>query len=276
MSQDERRDDLRRFLRERRSRITPEQAGLPAGGRRRVPGLRREEVATLAGIGVSWYTSLENGDAQNVSATTVNAVADALRLDDSERQHLMALVGLPRAAGRPAAPESLVLPTVDAIAFPAYLITAMWQVTACNAAFRWVWRAQDEVPFNAVDRLFLDPRVRSLHGDHFENNVKPVIAMLQASIGHYPDAQPLLDLRNRVVEQPRLHDIWSAYEITSPLLPSTCTIESPAGPFTYETLTLLVSDSVALVVQVPDERSRIRLLQAIREKRLSTFGSDPR
>ena len=259
MSEDERRDDLRRFLRERRSRITPQEAGLPAGSRRRVLGLRREEVATLAGIGVSWYTSLENGDARNASAATVTAVAEALRLDDSERQYLMALVGLPRAAGRPAAPEKLVLPTVDAIAFPAYLITSMWQVTACNAAFRWIWRVQNDVPFNAVERLFLDERARPLHQDRFEKNIEPVIAMLQASIGHYPDAKPLLELRDRVIGDPRLHQIWNAHEVTSPLLPSACTILSPTGLFTYETLTLLVSNSVALVIQVPDESSRDRL-----------------
>jgi transcriptional regulator with XRE-family HTH domain len=264
MSEDKRRDDLRRFLRERRARITPEEAGLPAGSRRRVPGLRREEVATIAGIGISWYTSLENGDARNVSATTGTAVADALRLDESERQHLMALVGLPRAPGRPAAPETLVLPTVDAIAFPAYLINSMWQVTACNAAFRWIWRVQDDVPFNAVERLFLDERARPMHEDRFEKNIGPVIAMLQASIGHYPDAKPLLALRDHVIADPRLHQIWGAHEITSPLLPSACTIMSPAGEFTYETLTLLVSNSVGLVVQVPDESSRDRLQKAPR------------
>jgi transcriptional regulator with XRE-family HTH domain len=256
MSEDERRADLRRFLRERRARVTPEEAGLPPGRRRRVPGLRREEVATIAGIGVSWYTSLENGDARNVSATTVTAVAKALRLDESERQHLMALVGLPRPAGRPAAPEALVIPTVDAIAFPAYLITAMWQVTACNAAFRWIWRVQDDVPFNAVERLFLDERARPLHEDRFERNIEPVIAMLQASIGHYPNAEPLRGLRDRVIANPPLHQIWSAHEISNPLLPSACTIMSSAGLFTYETLTLLISDDVALVIQVPDEPSR--------------------
>jgi transcriptional regulator with XRE-family HTH domain len=256
MSEDERRATLRRFLRERRARITPAEAGLPPGSRRRVPGLRREEVATIAGIGLSWYTSLENGDARNVSATTVAAVAGALRLDESERQHLMALVGLPRAAGRPAAPERLVIPTVAAIAFPAYLITSMWQVTACNAAFRWLWRVQDDVPFNAVERLFLDERARPLHENRFEKNIEPIIAMLEASIGHYPDAKPLRDLRDRVIADPHLHRIWSAHKIASPLLPSTCTIVSAAGLFTYEALTLLISDVVALVVQVPDEPSR--------------------
>ncbi len=256
MSEGERRDDLRRFLRERRARITPEQAGLPPGARRRVRGLRREEVAAIAGIGISWYTSLENGDAHNVSAATVVAVANALRLDESERQHLIALVGLPRAAGRPAAPETLVMPTLEAIAFPAYLIDSMWQVTAYNAAFRRIWHVRDDVPFNAVERLFLDERARRFHEDRLEANIEPVIAMLRASLGHYPDAEPLRALRDRIVADPRLQRIWSAHEIASPLLSSTCTIASPIGRFTYETLTLLISDAVALVVQVPDEPSR--------------------
>ena len=85
------------------------------------------------GIGVS-RTSLENGDARYVSTTTVSVVAETLRLDESERQR-DGLVGLPRAAGRPAPPETLVLPTVDAIAFPAYLIDSIWQVTACKRGF---------------------------------------------------------------------------------------------------------------------------------------------
>ena len=86
MSEDERRDDLRRFLRERRERSTPDEAGLPAGSRRRVLGLRREEVATIAGIGVSWYTSLENGDARNVSAATVAAMRDHTRPSTGARE----------------------------------------------------------------------------------------------------------------------------------------------------------------------------------------------
>ena len=80
MSEQERLSELRRFLKARRERVTPADVGLPSTGRRRVRGLRREEVASLAGIGVSWYTALENGEALGVSEDTLVAVADALRL----------------------------------------------------------------------------------------------------------------------------------------------------------------------------------------------------
>ncbi|MEC3956620.1 helix-turn-helix transcriptional regulator [Nocardia sp. CDC153] len=89
-----RREQLREFLRDRRARVRPEQVGLPAAGRRRTPGLRREEVAVLAGVGVSWYTWLEQGRDITVSGEVLDAVAGALRLDAVERAHLYVLAGL--------------------------------------------------------------------------------------------------------------------------------------------------------------------------------------
>src|SRR6266513_6066395 len=93
-----RRAELAAFLRARRERITPEQAGLPPGTRRRTPGLRREEVAQLSGVGVTWYTWLEQGRQINASAQVLEAVARTLRLDPAEREHLFRLADLPDAA----------------------------------------------------------------------------------------------------------------------------------------------------------------------------------
>src|ERR1700712_4352094 len=112
------RSDLREFLTSRRAKITPEQAGLPAyGTRRRVTGLRREEVAMLAGISVEYYTRLERGNANGVSEDVLEGVARALQLDEAERAHLFDLV---RAAGttRPARrrpSQERVRPTVQRI-----------------------------------------------------------------------------------------------------------------------------------------------------------------
>lgn len=262
MSDEERLQELRRFLKERRARIRPADVGLPASGRRRVPGLRREEVASIAGIGVSWYTALENGDARGVSEATLLAVAEALRLSDSERQYLLALAGPSQATERPVAPDALVLATMRAIAFPAYIITAMWDVVECNEAFRRVWAIREgEVPFNAVARLFLDPAVRKMHGRHFAENIRPVLAMLHSSIGRQPHAKALRQLRDRLIADNTLRTIWNEYEISSPLLPNACTIESAVGTFHYETLTLPFSNSHAIVVQVPDDASRKRLAE---------------
>src|SRR4051794_37672817 len=89
-----RRDELASFLRTRRERVTPAEVGLPPGGRRRTPGLRREEVAQLAGVGVTWYTWLEQGRAINASAQVLGAVARTLRLDTAEREHLYRLADI--------------------------------------------------------------------------------------------------------------------------------------------------------------------------------------
>src|SRR2546430_7799508 len=95
-----RRHELAVFLRSRRERITPLQAGLPAGGRRRTPGLRREEVAQLAGVGVTWYTWLEQGRDIKVSGQVLEAISRTLMLDRDERAHLYTLAGSADAAPR--------------------------------------------------------------------------------------------------------------------------------------------------------------------------------
>ena len=97
----QRRAELAAFLRSRRERISPEQAGLAPGTRRRTPGLRREEVAQLAGVGVTWYTWLEQGRQINASTQVLGAVARTLRLDPAEREHLFRLADVPDAAGPP-------------------------------------------------------------------------------------------------------------------------------------------------------------------------------
>ncbi|MER6901674.1 helix-turn-helix transcriptional regulator, partial [Amycolatopsis sp. NPDC000740] len=94
------RADIRDFLASRRAKITPEQVGLPTSARRRVPGLRREEVAVLAGVSTEWYTRLEKGHIGGVSEEVLDAVAKALRLDDDERTYLFDLARAARPARR--------------------------------------------------------------------------------------------------------------------------------------------------------------------------------
>jgi transcriptional regulator with XRE-family HTH domain len=110
------RDEIREFLTSRRARITPERAGLPTyGGRRRVPGLRREEVALLAGISVEYYTRLERGNARGVSESVVEGIARALQLDEAERAHLIDLVRTANASRPPQrrrAPKQRVRPSI--------------------------------------------------------------------------------------------------------------------------------------------------------------------
>ena len=134
----ERRSELTDFLRTRRAQVTPEDAGLPANGRRRTPGLRREEVAQLAGVGLSWYTWLEQGRDIKPSAQVLDALARVLRLDTAERAHLfhLARVELPLPAGdytREAPPE-LAAVVASLMPNPAYLIGPRADVLAWNPA----------------------------------------------------------------------------------------------------------------------------------------------
>ena len=261
MIDDEQRSELRRFLKDRRARLRPEDVGLPALGRRRVRGLRREEVATLAGIGVSWYTALESGDAGNVSKATVLAVAGALRLSNSERSYLLTLTGQASLPLTSDEPNPLLRETMLALTYPAYIITALWDVKYYNDAFRRIWNiGPNELPFNAVERLFLDPRARAMHGGHFIGNITPVVAMLRSAIGRRPHEATLQRLRDALRAEDELRSLWDAYEIADPLVPNKRTIESPLGTFCYEGFTIAgPGETTGMVVQIPDPPSRAAL-----------------
>jgi len=142
-----RRAELAAFLRTRRERITPEQAGLPPGSRRRTPGLRREEVAQLSGVGVTWYTWLEQGRQINASPQVLGAIARTLLLDQAEREHLFRLADLPDAATVAGAVPSgceQVLPEVqeilDAVVpMPASVVNERFDLLAWNAPYQVLW-----------------------------------------------------------------------------------------------------------------------------------------
>ena len=142
-----RRAELAAFLRTRRERTTPEQAGLPPGSRRRTPGLRREEVAQLSGVGVTWYTWLEQGRQINASPQVLGAIARTLLLDQAEREHLFRLADLPDAATVAGAVPSgceQVLPEVreilDAVVpMPASVVNERFDLLAWNAPYQVLW-----------------------------------------------------------------------------------------------------------------------------------------
>jgi transcriptional regulator with XRE-family HTH domain len=123
-----RRTELAAFLRSRRERISPEDVGLPVGTRRRTAGLRREELAQLAGVGVTWYTWLEQGRPINASVQVLDAIARTLSLDAIERGHLFRLADVPGAAGPADCVECPLPPEVqrilDAIPYPASVATS--------------------------------------------------------------------------------------------------------------------------------------------------------
>jgi transcriptional regulator with XRE-family HTH domain len=134
-----RRAELAAFLRARRAGVTPADVGLAPGHRRRTPGLRREEVAQLAGVGVTWYTWLEQGRPINASTQVLDAVARVLRLGTAERWHLYRLAevpGIPQVAGEPEALPADVLPVLDALEpNPACVYSGKYDLLACNESY---------------------------------------------------------------------------------------------------------------------------------------------
>ncbi|KAF0251043.1 helix-turn-helix transcriptional regulator [Pseudomonas putida] len=162
------RAELADFLRSRRERISPQDVGLPSGARRRTPGLRREEVAALAGVGLSWYTWLEQGREISVSATFLENLSRTLKLDATERRHLF-LLAHQRLPPEPGKTWCVVPPLVyrlmaDLPLRPAYVLNLRWDVLAWNAAAEKVF-AFSSVPAerrNLLWMLFTAPSMRSL------------------------------------------------------------------------------------------------------------------
>jgi len=165
--------DVRDFLASRRGRLTPEQVGLPSyGGHRRVKGLRREEVALLAGVSVDYYSRLERGQLAGASEEVLDAVARALQLDDAEHQHLLDLARntappRPRRTRQATAvpgPRDAVLSILHGMSgIPAYVRTPRMDILAANELCRALYGGvlnEDKLPLNLARYLFLDPHSR--------------------------------------------------------------------------------------------------------------------
>ncbi|WBB59044.1 helix-turn-helix transcriptional regulator [Streptomyces sp. WMMC500] len=191
------------FLRGRRAALSPERAGLPADGRvRRVPGLRRDEVARLAGVSTEYYTRLEQGRAGNPSAEVVGALARALRLDASEREHLSdLLLPAPHAARRaPHRPQRvrtglyLMLETLSHV--PAFILGRRTDVLAANHLARAVLTDFDALPAtrrNLARYYLLDPQARERVGD-WERIAAETVAILRLEAGRHPGDRRLAEL----------------------------------------------------------------------------------
>lgn len=192
------RRELGDFLRSRRERLTPEAVDLPTGRRRRTPGLRREEVAERAGIGVDWYVRLEQGRAVTPSDETVEALARALRLAETEHVHLQALV---RNAGRPpfvreTVPDSI-RHLLDHLAQPAYVTGRRWDVIAWNAAAVDLFGDFGRLPEaerNILAWMLTASGARRLFGDTWEAEARRMTAQFRVAHDLSGDDPAFVDL----------------------------------------------------------------------------------
>ncbi|MER6975780.1 helix-turn-helix transcriptional regulator [Streptomyces carpinensis] len=216
--------DLREFLRTRRARITPEQAGIrPMPGARRVPGLRREEVAQLAGVSVDYYVRLERGRSASVSQSVLRAVAQALQLDEAERDHLFALaeaVGRrPGAVAEQQARVGLVRALENISEVPALLLGHRLDVLASNRAARALYLDFDALPVeerNMARYMFLNEAARDLYVDWHET-AREIVGMLRLYASHHPHDPQLTRLVDELSAADRdFRRWWADHEVFLP------------------------------------------------------------
>ena len=216
--------EIQEFLTSRRAAITPEQAGVPSYGARRVPGLRREEVAVLAGVSVPYYIRLERGDLSGVSEGVLEALAGALKLNDAERAHLFDLARAAHPTGAPKrrrAAKPRIRPdiqwTLDAITgAAAYVGNDRLDILATNALGRALFSelfAAPTRPANFARFCFLDPRAESFYPD-WDGAARTTTEILRAAAGRDPNDRELSDLVGELATQSqqfRTH--WAAHNV---------------------------------------------------------------
>ncbi|MFF3329717.1 helix-turn-helix transcriptional regulator [Streptomyces sp. NPDC002888] len=217
-----RRHELATFLRSRRERITPEQVGLPRGRRRRTPGLRREEVAQLSAVGVTWYTWLEQSRDIQVSVQVLDALARTLRLDAGERAHLFQLAA--STDPTPAAECPSVTPALREMLrqlepIPACIQNSRYDILAYNRTYARLLGDLDAVPpedRNCLVLIHTNPDWRTAIV-HLDESRRLMAAKLRASMGGHLGEPAWKMLINRLTtESPEFRENWDRYEVVAP------------------------------------------------------------
>ncbi|MFL5864533.1 MAG: helix-turn-helix transcriptional regulator [Solirubrobacteraceae bacterium] len=218
-SEERRREELADFLRKRRALLKPEEVGLPSGGRRRTPGLRREEVAHLAGVGTTWYTWLEQGRDVRASLDVLEAISRALRLTPAERTHLVLL-------GRgevppPCKSDERVHPTVRGLIEnlgpnPAFVLGRRWDYLAWNSAACAILGDFDDVPRATRNHLwmhFMDPARREMFPD-WARNARLLAAKFRSDHAHHIGDPTFDELVSTLLKSsPEFCKLWRKHEV---------------------------------------------------------------
>jgi transcriptional regulator with XRE-family HTH domain len=263
-----RRAELGKFLRTRRARLSPADFGMPEGSRRRTPGLRREELALVAGVGVTWYTWLEQGREINVSIQVLEALARTLGLDRAERWHMYVLaeaVPVAVSSGRCTVPDTLaeILRALDPL--PAVVTNTRFDVLAENDAFLDLFRDWHSLPCihkNTLWCTLTEPSARDKF-PQYEESVRYQAARLRAAYArHVGDPDWEEDIRRLCALSGEFAELWARHEVAE-FRPCTRTfVHRDAGPLTFTTSELQVpgSPEARLSVYTPaDDETRKRL-----------------
>lgn len=272
---DTRHRELGAFLRSRRGRIPPQEIGLAAGGRRRTPGLRREEVAQLAGVGVTWYTWLEQGRDIHPSEQVLRAVGRVLRLDDDELAYVMHLGGYratPSSHGRPRVDDVVVRLIERLSPYPAYVQNGCFDVVAHNASFGHLVTDLDALPAterNTMWLAFTDAAWRAAMPD-WESVTRRMVAQLRSQ----SEIEPLADRRAALVAglsaaSPRFVELWHRHDVLQPRTGHKVYDSPRVGRLRFDVATtwLEPDPGLRLLVHLPadaETEERLGLLEARR------------
>jgi transcriptional regulator with XRE-family HTH domain len=265
-----RRAELGKFLKARRARLSPADFGMPPGSRRRTPGLRREEVALLAGVGVTWYTWLEQGRQINASTQVLDAVARTLRLDRAGREHLYRLAEatpLRTQCARTAVPDAIREIVHSLEPLPASLINSRFDVLLSNDASEellWEWHTMPCIHKNTLWCCVTEPSARAKFPD-YDKHVRYMVARLRSAYGlHVGDPDWEEDIRRLASMSHEFAELWARHEVANPE-PRTLTYLHPrAGLLSFAVSELDVPDmrEARIVVYTPredDTRARLPL-----------------
>src|SRR5215216_1638254 len=217
------RSEIRDFLTSRRARITPHDVGLKVVGPRRVPGLRREEVATLAGVSVDYYNRLERGNLGGASDSVLDALADALQLDEAERVHLLDLAraSQPTSRARRRSATHTVRPSVQWMldsmtASPAFVENGRLDALGANQLGRAFYPAlfsRGRQPANWAWFVFFNPEARNFYAD-WDRAAKECVAILRSEAGRNPHDRELSDLVGELATQSEeFRGLWAAHNV---------------------------------------------------------------
>jgi transcriptional regulator with XRE-family HTH domain len=263
------RGELGEFLKSRRARVSPAEVGLPAGGRRRTPGLRREELAQLAGVGVTWYTWLEQGRPINASVQVLDAVALTLRLTPVEREHLYRL-----AEATPARPARLsecanetvfaeILDSLDPL--PALITNTRFDIVRTNSAYDDLfrdWHALSCIHQNLLWCIVTEPNARQ-QLLNYDTEVPYLVGRLRSAYGeHVGDPEWETDLERLRRVSPEFDDLWTRHEVAACSPRPRHVVHPVAGElhFTVTELALPAHPDLSLFIETPaDEETRTRL-----------------
>jgi hypothetical protein len=255
----QRRQELASFLRSRRERLSPAEVGLPPGGRRRTPGLRREEVASLAAVGVTWYTWLEQGRDIRVSEQVLESISRTLLLDPHERSHLFTLAG----ASSPAADidYSVISAEVRAVLdkldpYPAFVSNARYDLIAYNRAYQVLLGDLDALPAderNSLWLIFTKTTTSRCFVDRDEARPRMVAQLRAAMAEHVAEPAWKCLVKRLQTASPDFAEIWARHEIAVPENMRKRILHRRLGllQFTYTQTWLAQHTGLRLVVYVP-------------------------